>query len=493
MSSRVKGCTQVAAAAKSGMSDRSGRRIEQSKGKRKKATRHWRTRKDPLSAVWEQELEPLLHAKPALSPMTLLEHLQGREDGHCYPDSLLRTLQRRVKQWQSLHGPDKAVIFRQTHPPGLQGLSDFTTLKRVSIEIKGKAFTHLLYHFRLAYSGWSHLKVIVGGESFTALAEGLQEALWRLGGAPKTHRTDSLSAAYKNLSVSDQADMTQRYEGLCDHYGMKATRNNRGVSHENGSIEASHGHLKRRIEQGLLLRGSHDFSSMEAYQQWLDGLVNQHNRRNAKTVQVEKAALLSLPLTKTTDFTEVCSKVSSSSTIEVRRATYTVPSRLMGEHLRIHLYHDRLACYVGMHPVCTLKRVYSTKAKRARQIDYRHLIGALVKKPQAFRYSQIREDLLPSEVWQDIWKWIDAHHSPKVACRLIVGLLHLAATTDREAVLGEQLCEAIEQDKPLVLSEWSRRYLPSFSQPPTIAVSQHPLAQYDVFVSSTSQEVTHGQ
>ncbi len=161
-----------------------------------------------------------------------------------------------------LHGPDKEVIFRQTHEPGQQALSDFTQLKRVAITIDKKPFKHLLYHFKLAYSRWSYLRVVQGGESFSALAEGLQEALWRLGGSPKEHRTDSLSAAFKNLTKDAASDITQRYEDFWPHYHMKATRNNRGAKHENGSIESPHGHLKKRIGQALLLRGSNDFDSV---------------------------------------------------------------------------------------------------------------------------------------------------------------------------------------------------------------------------------------
>ena len=193
--------------------------------------------------------------------------------------------------------------------------------------------------FRLSFCGWSYLKIIQGGESYTALTESLQEALWRLGGSPWEHRTDSLSAAFKNCTQDAREDITQRYAQFCQHYGMRATRNNPGVSHENGSIESPHGHLKRRIEQALLLRGSCDFDSPEAYQSWLNEVVTQHNRRHAEHLQLERRYLNPLPTAKTVDFTELCVRVSTSSTIDIGRVTYTVPSRLIGERLRVHLYH----------------------------------------------------------------------------------------------------------------------------------------------------------
>jgi hypothetical protein len=165
-----------------------------------------------------------------------------------YPDKLLRTLQRRVKHWRALYGQDK-----ERHLPGRLGLSDFTELKGIEVTIRGEVLSHRLYHFRLAYSGWCYVKVVLGGESFTALAEGLQLALGRLGGCPQEHRTDSLSAAFKNLMLEADEDLTTRYEALCGDSGMRPSRNNRGAAHENGSIESPPGHFKRRLGQALWL------------------------------------------------------------------------------------------------------------------------------------------------------------------------------------------------------------------------------------------------
>ena len=125
--------------------------------------------------------------------------------------------------------------------------------------------------------------------------------------------------------------------------------------------------------------------SASAYQQWLEGVVRQHNQRNAKAISVERPYLQALPTYKTTDFTEVMVRVSSSSTIDVRRVTYTVPSRLEGECLRVHLYHDQLECFLGATHVIRLARVYPTgKTQRAKQVDYRHVIHSLVKKATSF-------------------------------------------------------------------------------------------------------------
>lgn len=230
MNARASGKTQGASAAIASISERTGRDID--KGRRTNPhtkPRCWRTRADPFEHVWTSELVPMLQATPGLSPLTLLEYVQSVHGEDAYPDKLLRTLQRKVKHWRYEEGPEREVIFRQQHIPGEMGLSDFTELKGIVVTINGQQLKHLLYHFRVLYSGWSYMKVILGGESFTALAEGLQHALWCLGGSPKEHRTDSLSAAYKNLSSNEQEDLTQQYHDFCSHYAMIPSRNNKGV------------------------------------------------------------------------------------------------------------------------------------------------------------------------------------------------------------------------------------------------------------------------
>ena len=195
----------------------------------------------------------MLTAAPGLRAVAIFEEMQRR-----HPDlsaGVRRTLERRIRAWRALHGADQDVIFRQVHEPGRMGLSDFTDMADLGVSIGGERLDHRLYHFRLAYSGFEHAHVILGGESYVALAEGLQNALWALGGAPLEHRSDSLSAAFRNLNHDAREDLTRRYDALCAHYGMQPTRNNRGVAHENGAIESPHGHLKKAIKDALLMRG----------------------------------------------------------------------------------------------------------------------------------------------------------------------------------------------------------------------------------------------
>ena len=174
--------TPAVAAAKAGFSIATAYRIEQDPRlpSQKKAPRG-RRRRDPLAAVWDSEVVPLLKSVPGLRPVAIFDEIR-----HRHPEigvGVRRTLERRVRTWRALHGAERDVIFRQEHTPGRLGLSDFTEMGDHGVSIAGVSLDHRLYHFRLAFSGWEHAQVVLGGESFVALAEGLQNALWALGRA----------------------------------------------------------------------------------------------------------------------------------------------------------------------------------------------------------------------------------------------------------------------------------------------------------------------
>ena len=259
----------------------------------------------------------MLETAPGIRAVAIFEEICRRHPAIAL--GVRRTLERRIAGWRALNGPDRDVIFRQEHPPGRMGLSDFTDLGVLGITIASERFDHRLYHFRLAFSGFEHAHVVLGGESFVALAEGLQDALWALGGVPGRHRSDSLSAAFCNLDREAQEDLTRRYEELCAHYGMTPSRNNRGVAHENGSIESSHGHLKNVLHDELLLRGSRDFEDLAAYRRFVDEVVGRRNARNRKRIEIERAALKQLPDRRTTDYEEARVVVTSSGGFILRR------------------------------------------------------------------------------------------------------------------------------------------------------------------------------
>ncbi|MBB5502248.1 hypothetical protein HDG37_006484 [Paraburkholderia sp. MM5384-R2] len=185
-------------------------------------------------------------------------------------------------------------------------------MAELRVTIAGVPLEHRLYHFALAFSRWEYANIVEGGESFEALSMGLQKALWQAGGCPREHRTESLSAAFRNLA--DEEDFTVRYAALLEHYGMDGTRNNRGLGHENGSVESSHRYLKEAIDQALMLRGHRDFDDRAAYEEFLREVIMRRNRRNAAAFRLEREKLMDLPPRRTTDFVEEEARVTCCGT-----------------------------------------------------------------------------------------------------------------------------------------------------------------------------------
>ncbi|MFQ3459342.1 IS21 family transposase [Bradyrhizobium sp. UFLA01-814] len=475
-----------AAAAKAGFSKASAYRIEDDLRlpSQKKAPRG-RRRSDPLVAYWDAEIVPILKAAPGIRVIGVLDELRRR-----HPDlnpNIRRTLERRINAWRALNGPEQDVIFRQEHEPGRLGLSDFTDTSALGIAIAGETLDHRLYHFRLAFSGFEHAHVVLGGESFVALAEGLQNALWALGGVPREHRSDSLSAAFRNLAADTREDLTQRYAALMGHYGMAPTRNNAGIAHENGSIESAHGHLKRALEDALLLRGTRDFASLDAYRAFVDEIVGRRNANLAKRIALEKEALAQLPKGRTTDFEEKVIPVTSSGGFILRRVFYTVPSRLIGHRLRVRIFDDRLECFLGVTPVGTLRRGRPVSENHGGHVvDYRHVIHALRRKPMALVNLVnlvYRDQLFPRAAYKRLFETLRQHGDDRRACKVTVELLALAHERACEAELAEAIATALDAGRLPDLAALRDRFRPEAASIPSVAVKLASLDVYDELAS----------
>jgi hypothetical protein len=436
-----------------------------------------------LSEVFETEIVPILKAAPGLRPVAVFEEMLRR-----HPDlgsGIRRTLERRIRAWRAIHGEEQEVIFRQTHEPGQLGLSDFTDMGELGVTIAGVPLDHRLYHFRLAYCGFEHAHVVLGGESFVALAEGLQNALWSLGGAPREHRTDSLSAAFCNLDRDARDDLTQRYEALCAHYGMRPSRNNRGVAHENGSIEGPHGHLKRAIADALLLRGTVDFDDLATYRGFIDEIVSRRNARNAKRIDSERVVLQELPDRRTSDYEEVIVRVTSSGGFTLRKVFYTVPSRLIGHRLRARLYDDHLDLFVGGTHLLTLPRGRPhPNGKHDQVVDYRHVIHSLRRKPMALLNLVYRDRLFPREGYRRTFDRLRERLPDKKACRIMVDLLALAHERGCEAELADQLTADLEAGRLPELNRLRAHFAPDPAHLPNVVVQLAPLATYECLIGT---------
>jgi transposase InsO family protein len=468
-----------ASAAQASMSLASAYRIENdTRLPSQKPLPRGRRRPDPLVSIFDPEIVPMLRAKPGLRPIGIFEEMQRRHPE--LPDSVRRTMERRIRQWRALNGEDREVIFRQVQEPGRMGLSDFTEMGDLAVRVSGVELDHRLYHFRLACSGFEHVHVILGGESYVALAEGLQNALWTLGGAPREHRSDSLSAAFRNLEREAREDLTSRYDALCAHYRMEPTRNNRGVAHENGAIESPHGHLKHSIRDALLMRGTVDFEDLAAYRSFLDEIVGRKNARNSKRIDAERPLLQALPETRTTDYEEELVYVTSSGGFVLRKVFYTVPSRLIRHRPRARLYDDRVELFVGGTRVLSLVRGRpGPDGKHGHVIDYRHVIHALRRKPMALLNLVYRDQLWPREAYRHMFDYLCDRLFERSACKLMVELLSLAHDRACEGELAAILTEDLAARRLPDLKELRALFAPDLASLPQVCVQLTPLSHYE--------------
>ena len=471
------------ASAKAGFSRATGYRVAADPPLPSKETKpRGRRRPDPLADVFDTVVVPILENSPGIRPVGVFQELMRR-----HPEldpGVRRTLERRIRLWRAEHGDDQDVIFRQKHEPGRQGLSDFTRMETLGVSVAGEPLAHMLYHFRLAWSGFTHARVVLGGESFTALAEGLQDALWHLGGVPSEHRTDSLSAAFCNLRKDEAEDMTERYKVLCDHYGMEPSRNNRGVAHENGSIEGPHGHLKRSVADALALRGSSDFDDLDSYRSFIAEVVGRANAHRSKAIEAERATLGDLPAVRTADYEPVSVNVTSSSGFVLRRVFYTVPSRLIGHRLGGRIYDDRIELFLSGTHLLTLPRGRAgASGPNVHVVNYRHVIHSLKKKPMALLNLVYRDELFPREAYRRCFEKALEQLSERQACRLAVALLALAHEENCEAELASEIDRALKAGQLPDPAELKAHFAPQRGKMPGVAVTRPPLVGYGALLS----------
>lgn len=425
------------AAAKAGMDEKTARKYERL-GKLPseiKQVHTWRTRPDPFEDVWP-EIRDKLTLNPGLEAKTLFNYIQ-RQYPERYQEGQLRTLQRRIKRWRALEGPSKEVFFPQEYHPGELCQSDFTYMNRLGITISGQCFDHLIYHFVLPYSNWE-TGTICFSESFESLSEGLQNALWELGGVPKHHRSDRMSAAVQNPALRAREEFTLRYSALLRHYGLKGEMIRSGRAHENGDVEQSHHRFKKALEQSLLLRSSRDFSSQEEYFLFLRKLFSELNSGRQKRFEEEVKVLQRLPMTRLNSCKRFSVRVGPSSTIRVNHNVYSVESRLIGETIQIHLYADYFEIWYGQR---CLDKIPRLRGSGNHHIQYRHMIDWLVRKPGAFENYRYRQDLYPTHRFRMAYDYLKNSKE-------YLKILHLAAR-ESETVVDEALDHLIENNMPI--------------------------------------------
>ena len=478
------GKTQEASAASAGMSVRTAR--EWQKGRlpsQVEQSRHWRTRPDPFADVWDLEIVPLLESDKDrdLQATTLMEFLDERHPGR-FKASQVRTLQRRIRDWRALYGPDKEVFFEQQHPPGREAAIDFTHASSLGVTIQGQLLRHLFFVFRLSFSKWTWIDIAFG-ETYEALAAGVQGAVWDLGGVPAVLRSDNLSAATHELRRSGGRALTPRFKGVLDHYGMESTRIRPGKSNENGIVEKAHDLIKSSLSQALVLRGSKDFSSIDPYLAFAREVVDRtRNRHSAQRLEEERVLLNPLPSSRVPAYTISHPRVRRWSTVRVASRTYSVPSRLIGHLVEARLHPDVVEIRYNDRVVETMPRLRGEKEHR---IDYRHVSRSLARKPGAFARYRFREDLFPTMTFRLAYDALRKFRGQRADVEY-VRVLDLAATT-MESLVEECLRTVLDRQTPFDYSTVKELVAPERPAIPEIHIAAPDLTSYDQLITEVAQ------
>ncbi|WP_146158199.1 IS21 family transposase [Enhygromyxa salina] len=480
------GKTQETAAAAAGMSVRTARKWQRGSlpSQTEASPRDWRTRKDPFEGVWEAKIEPLLEADTGaeLEAKTLMQLLVDA-DPERFSIGQLRTMQRRVRDWRALRGPEKGVYFEQEHPPGKEAGLDFTSGNSLGVTVGGQPFMHLLFEFVLIASTWTWACVAFS-ESFEALVEGLQRALWTLGGVPRQLVLDKMSAATHDLQKGRGRGLNKRFGDVCDHLGFKKVRRiNVRKAHENGAVEVRHRRTKSLIRQALILRGSKDFESAAEYECFVQRtLEHDHNRHIEGRLLEERAHLDPLPIQPVPTYTVETPKVRRWSTVRVRCRIYSVPSRLIGHQVEIRVYPNTIELRYRNELVEVFPRL---RGELNHRIDSRHVIASLVRKPGAFANYRFREELYPTLTFRRAYDALVAAHGDRADVEY-VRILHLSAKTmeaDVEAALV-RLLEARGGRFDYAAVEAQVR--PRESELPVINIPSPTLEDYDALIGGAA-------
>lgn len=446
-----------------------------------KKERTWRTREDPFVEDWTEIVQQLKDA-PELESKALFEDLLFRQPGK-YEPGQLRTFQRRIKQWRATEGPPKEVFFAQNHRPGEAMQTDFTSGNELKITICGEPFEHLLGHSVLPYSNWEW-GTVCKSESLMALKRQIQESLFRLGRVPEFHQTDNTTGATHEIP-SGGRKFNKDYLDIMQHFSMRPRTIAIGEKHQNGDVEALNGALKRRLKQHLLLRQSNDFESVEEYERWVQEIMEKANQLRRQKVKEELLEMRVLNVSRLLEFTEEFVRVSQWSTIRVKHNSYSVPSRLIGEEVKVRAYENRLEVWYGGKNQLTVERLLG---RHKHHIDYRHIIWSLVRKPGAFARYRYREELFPTLVFRRAYDALTEAVSSWQADMDYLRILHLSAST-MESEVTTALDLLLEQGEVPRIEKVKSMVSSSISEVPEMPVFEIDLGDYDALLASDGEVV----
>ena len=202
------------------------------------------------------------------------------------------------------------------------------------------------------------------------------------------------------------------------------------------------------------------------------------NAAAATRLAEERPYLRPLPSARIPEYTTFQCVVRKWSTIRVGGRIYSVPSRLIGHTVEARQHPSTVEVRYGGQLLCTMPRLRGAADHR---IDYRHIIGSLVRKPGAFARYRFREELFPSLTFRAAYDALGRTHGERADVEY-VRLLHLAATTSErqvEVTLRSRLDAGAGCDYASVQAE-VRPPVPTI---PVVHIPRPDLSRYDALLT----------
>jgi hypothetical protein len=319
--------------------------------------------------------------------------------------------------------------------------------------------------------------------------------LIKLGHVPQAHQTDHTTAATHKLGAADREKSPQdrgynaEYLQLLTHYGLEARTIHVASPNENGDVESSNGGIKRAVEQQLLLRGSRDFESLSAYETFLFGIMDKRNAGRQTKLTEELAVMKPLTAKPWPQMRELIVRVGSNGILRVGSNGYSVPSGLKGKRATVRIYEWHIEVWYANQRIETMPRV---PGAHHYQINYRHVIDSLLRKPGGFRNYRYRDDLFPQEIFRQTWAALNRQFSPRKADLIYLRLLKQAAL-GLEADVAQALSLLLDQDQ--VQNLWDEKTIIELTgvmvAPQCVPLLALPLVNLNLYDQLFLAEVEH--
>lgn len=485
MREREKGRTQEQAAASANLKNRKTVARYEQRGQlpsEVKQPRRYRTREDPFAGDWAA-IERMLADAPELEAQAVMDWLCEQHPER-YHAGQVRTLQRRLADWRVRHR-DGVAALEQVRRPGEVLQTDGTWLTELGVTIAQQPFKHLLMHSVLPYSNWEWGRV-VQSESLAALRLGLQSTLVKLGAVPRFHQTDNSSAATSPLGAAGAGErgFTPSYVQLVSHFGIKPLRTHVRAPDENGDVEASHGGLQRALRQHLLLRGSRDFADIASYEAFIWAVMGRRNQRRQARLAEELAVMKPLTVPLLESYTELQVLVNTGSLIRVQKNSYSVPTGLIGKLVKVRVWEWQLEVLFQGQVVESLPRL---QGQHGEHVNYRHVIGSLLRKPGGFRDYRYREACFPALIFRQAWEQLNRFYPPRKADLIYLRILHLAART-LESAVAAVLGDLVGAAQPWDERDVERPLAAPRVDVPPVTRGEIQLADYDALLRGGADE-----